>query len=395
MSDEDMPRGWGRMIPSKARVFGLAVRAAFPRGSEKSQVEAGKASAAAAVGVDRHARSSEDVEAFGTADEDARAKRFAAKGKTPPERSSRDIEHAGIVTGEPGDVAAPEADARAEIGDETSRSSESAATTPTAPNVIREKEVVEPDPTVAAFFDVDNTLIQGASVLLLARGLAKHKFFTSGDLARMAWQQAKFRVSGRESMSDVSSGRERALGFVKGRSTAELDELCREIFDESITDKFWPGTKALAQMHIDAGQQVWLVTATPVELAAVIADRLGLTGALGTVAEHVDGVYTGRLVGDILHGPGKAYAVAELAAQKKFDLEKCYAYSDSSNDLPMLELVGNPVAVNPDSKLRDAARKNGWQIKDYRTMRKAAKIGLQGTAAAAAAGGAFAVWRRR
>ena len=70
--------------------------------------------------------------------------------------------------------------------------------------------------------------------------------------------------------------------------------------------KVWPGTRALAQMHLDAGQRVWLVTATPVEVATVIAKRLGLTGALGTVAETEDGVYTGRLVGEILHGEAKA-----------------------------------------------------------------------------------------
>ena len=70
--------------------------------------------------------------------------------------------------------------------------------------------------------------------------------------------------------------------------------------------RIWPGTRALAQMHLDQGQRVWLVTAAPIEIARIIARRLGLTGALGTVAEHVDGVYTGRLVGDMLHGPAKA-----------------------------------------------------------------------------------------
>ena len=77
-----------------------------------------------------------------------------------------------------------------------------------------------------------------------------------------------------------------------------------------MADKVWPGTRALAQMHLEAGQRVWLVTATPVEVAGVIARRLGLTGALGTVAETKDGVYTGRLVGEILHGEAKAEAVA-------------------------------------------------------------------------------------
>lgn len=383
MSDESLPRRWGRFLPTKARVLQRALSAAFPTRSERHQAEAGKASAAEAL------RSSEDIEAFGGEDE------TAAPATRPPSKkskvpSSRDVEHSGFV------------------GDETDKSSvrgpdgaiyEHEVTVEGEPTPI-EKELeagaeLVPDPTAAAFFDVDNTLIQGASVLLLARGLARHKFFTTQDVATMIWQQAKFRVSGRESMSDVASGREKALSFVKDREVREVEELSQAIFDESIADRFWPGTKALAQMHIDAGQQVWLVTATPVELANVIADRLGLTGALGTVAEREDGRYTGRLVGDILHGSGKAHAVKELARTKGLDLSKCYAYSDSSNDLPMLSLVANPVAVNPDSSLREAARENGWQIKDYRTMRRAAKLGLQGTAVAAAAGGAVAVWRRR
>ena len=116
-----------------------------------------------------------------------------------------------------------------------------------------------------------------------------------------------------------------------------------------MADKIWPGTRALAQTHLDAGQRVWLVTATPVELADVIARRLGLTGALGTVAEHVDGVYTGQLVGEPLHGQAKAEAVRALAEREGLDLRAASAYSDSANDIPMLSLVGHPCAINPDS----------------------------------------------
>ncbi len=238
-----------------------------------------------------------------------------------------------------------------------------------------------PDPRVAAFFDVDNTLIQGASILLLARGLAKHKFFTGRDVAGMAWTQLKFRVSGKENADDVAAGREKALSFVEGHTVTELTQLSEEVVDGSMLDRVWPGTRALVQMHLDAGQQVWLVTATPVELARVIATRLGLSGALGTVAENEGGVYTGRLVGDILHGPGKAHAVAALADSEDFDLSRCYAYSDSFNDMPMLTQVGNPVAINPDSKLRKYAAENGWDIKDFRTVRKAAKKAMPGVLA--------------
>ncbi|GGS22113.1 MULTISPECIES: HAD family hydrolase [Actinokineospora] len=254
------------------------------------------------------------------------------------------------------------------------------------------------DLTAAAFFDVDNTMMMGASIFHFARGLAARKFFTNADLARFAWQQMMFRVGGKESVEGIRNHREQALSFVAGHSVAELAELGEEIYDELMADRIWPGTRALAQMHLDAGQRVWLVTATPVELATIIARRLGLTGALGTVAESVDGVFTGKLVGEMLHGPAKAHAVRSLAAREGLDLRRCTAYSDSANDVPMLSVVGTAVAVNPDGALRDAARKRGWEIRDFRTGRKAAKIGVPSVLGAGAVAGAVAAglaYRRR
>ena len=179
-----------------------------------------------------------------------------------------------------------------------------------------------------------------------------------------------------EDPEHVADAREAALAFIAGHRVEELEAIGEEIFDETMAERIWPGTRALAQMHLDQGQRVWLVTAAPIEIARIIAHRLGLTGALGTVAEHEDGVYTGRLVGDLLHGEAKAEAVAQLAEREGLDLARCSAYSDSYNDLPMLSLVGDPCAINPDSRLRDHARAAGWRIRDYRTGRKAAKAGL-------------------
>ena len=246
------------------------------------------------------------------------------------------------------------------------------------------------DPEAAAFFDVDNTIMQGATIFHLARGLHRRRFFTTREILGAAYKQAYFRVVGVEDPAHMESARSSALSFIKGHTVAELEELGEEIFDEAMAHRIWPGTRALAQSHIDRGQRVWLVTAAPVEIAQIIARRLGLTGALGTVAEHVDGVYTGRLVGEMLHGPAKAEAVKALAAREGLDLGRCAAYSDSSNDLPLLSLVGDPCAVNPDHKLRAHARAMGWRIRDYRTGRKAARAGLIATALGGAATGAVA-----
>ncbi|HVV30777.1 MAG TPA: HAD-IB family hydrolase [Mycobacteriales bacterium] len=231
-------------------------------------------------------------------------------------------------------------------------------------------------PPVAAFFDCDNTLMSGASMYHFARGLAARKFFTTRDLAAFGWQQVMFRVAGRESPRGMVDVREAALAFVAGRKVEEIVTFGEEIYDELMADKIYPGTLALVHQHLDAGQRVWLVTATPVELARIVAERLGMTGALGTVAETVDGVYTGRLLGEPLHGPAKAEAVRALAEREHLDLTRCAAYSDSANDLPMLSLVGHPMAVNPDPDLRRAARAEGWPVRDFRTGRKVARIGV-------------------
>ena len=254
------------------------------------------------------------------------------------------------------------------------------------------------DPTAAAFFDVDNTMMQGASIFHLARGLHRRKFFTTREIASAAWKQAYFRVVGVEDPDHVASTRASALSFIRGHTVQELEELGEEIFDEAMAHRIWPGTRALAQMHLDEGQRVWLVTAAPIEIAQIIARRLGLTGALGTVAEHVDGVYTGRLVGEMLHGPAKAEAVKAIAEREGLDLAACSAYSDSYNDLAMLSLVGDPCAINPDARLRGYARQQGWRVRDYRTGRKAARAGLLAAAVAGAATGAVtagAAVRRR
>jgi HAD superfamily hydrolase (TIGR01490 family) len=246
------------------------------------------------------------------------------------------------------------------------------------------------EPEVAAFFDVDNTLMQGASIFHLARGLYRRRFFTSREIASAAWKQAKFRVVGSEDPAHVAEAQASALAFIEGHTVLELEQLSEEIFDEAMATRIWPGTRALAQLHLDQGQRVWLVTAAPIEIASIIARRLGLTGAMGTVAEHVDGVYTGRLVGEMLHGPAKGEAVKALAAREGLDLERCSAYSDSFNDLPLLSLVGDPCAINPDARLRAHAREHGWRVRDYRTGRKAVKICVPTAAAAGALAGALA-----
>jgi HAD superfamily hydrolase (TIGR01490 family) len=249
---------------------------------------------------------------------------------------------------------------------------------------------VTPDPEAGAFFDVDNTLMRGASIYHFARGLAARKMFGPRDLLKMAVGQMIFRTHGRESADRIDAAREAALAFVAGHKVADISSLGEEIYDDTMADRIWEGARELTKGHLDAGQRVWLVTATPVELAEILARRLGLTGALGTVAEAEDGVYTGRLVGGLLHGQAKAAAVLALAEREGLDLARCSAYSDSYNDLPMLELVGHPNAVNPDGRLRAVARERQWPIHDFRRGRKATIIAIPVAAGAGVVAGGLA-----
>jgi HAD superfamily hydrolase (TIGR01490 family) len=261
-----------------------------------------------------------------------------------------------------------------------------------------EQSPPEPDPTAGAFFDVDNTLMRGASIYHFARGLAARKMFGARDLARMTWGQIYFRMRGAENSDHIDAARQAALAFVAGHSVADIVSLGEEIYDDTMAARIWEGTRELTQRHLRAGQRVWLVTATPVELASILSRRLGLTGALGTVAETVDGVYTGRLVGGLLHGEAKAAAIRALAVREGLDLARCSAYSDSVNDMPMLTLVGHPHAVNPDLGLRAEARNRGWPVHDFRSGRKATMIALPVAAGAGAVAGGvaagFALHRR-
>jgi len=264
-------------------------------------------------------------------------------------------------------------------------------------------EVIAPppemDPAAAAFFDVDNTLMRGASIYHFARGLAARNMFTPLDLLKMTWVQVAYRLRGKEDSGHIDAVRQSALAFVADHKVTDIVELGEQIYDETMARRIWQGTRDLALRHLAAGERVWLVTATPVELANILSSRLGLTGALGTVAETSDGVYTGRLVGGLLHGEAKAAAVRALAAREGLDLARCSAYSDSANDLPMLQLVGHPHVVNPDSSLLAEARQRGWPVHEFRSGRRATLIAIPVAAGlGAVAGGisaAVALRRRR
>jgi HAD superfamily hydrolase (TIGR01490 family) len=219
----------------------------------------------------------------------------------------------------------------------------------------------ETGPRAIAFFDVDNTLLRGASLYHVGVGAWRMRFISLADILSFGWNQTRFLAVGEDGVN-IARLRVRAMEIVTGHTREELVSLSHDIFDSRLIQRLWPETVAVAHAHLSAGREVWLVTATAQEVADVIAERLDLTGALGTRLDTVDGIFTGRITDGICHGSRKAVVARDLAEARDIDLSHCWAYSDSHNDIPLLELVGNPVAVNPDTVLRRYALARGWPV---------------------------------
>jgi HAD superfamily hydrolase (TIGR01490 family) len=236
----------------------------------------------------------------------------------------------------------------------------------------------------AAFFDLDNTLIKGSALFQLAAGLVTHRLVTRREITRHARRHLAYRWRG-ERAHHLTDMRDRALTLGAGLPVDRVISLSEQIYDDRLAGRLWGGTCRLAHRHLESGDPVWLVTAAPVELAKIVAERLGFSGALGTQAEVQDGHWTGRLAGEVLHGRAKADAVVTLAELHGFRLQACAAYSDSINDLPLLETVGRPHAVNPDRELSRIARRRDWPVHDFRPTRRALRLARPNPAVHAAA----------
>jgi HAD superfamily hydrolase (TIGR01490 family) len=217
------------------------------------------------------------------------------------------------------------------------------------------------DAPIVAFFDVDNTLLRGASMFHMAKAARRMRMVSALEILKFCWHQAIFLFIG-ENDRHLGSIKDRALTLIGGYTERELEDLANEVFERDIESRLWPETVGLTQEHIAKGHQVWLISATPQIVGRVIARRLGLTGALGTMFEARDGVFTGAFDGPVLHGEHKAVAAEKFTTQLGANLADCWAYSDSRNDIPLLTLVGHRVVVNPDSRLTAHAKKLGWPI---------------------------------
>jgi HAD superfamily hydrolase (TIGR01490 family) len=216
----------------------------------------------------------------------------------------------------------------------------------------------------AAFFDLDRTLLRRSSTLALAGSFRRYGVIGRAQMAKAALWQLLFAARG-ASADVVRRAAEDGLVLLRGFTPEEMRSLVAEALEPVLRPLVYREPLDLADRHRDRGEPVYVVSAALQEVVDALAGHLGLAGALGTICEVEDGVYTGRSVRS-LHGVAKADAVRDLASREGLDLDSSTAYSDSHSDVPFLEAVGKPVAVNPDRRLRRLAAERGWPVLRFR-----------------------------
>jgi HAD superfamily hydrolase (TIGR01490 family) len=248
-----------------------------------------------------------------------------------------------------------------------------------------------PEERGAAFFDLDRTLMAGSSAYQFGRAAFKAGLINRRRLAADTWENLRFRVRG-STDEGMDAIKDRIFGLLEGVRVRDMQRLAPDVL-AGVLPRLYPKMLAIAYEHQDAGRPVFVCTAASQEMAELLAIVLTLDGAVGTVFEARDGLYTGQGGGPFNYREGKAQAIRELAAREDIDLSASWAYSDSESDLPMLRAVGHPVAVNPDAELAKVARAEGWEI--LRFERLGRRLRVVAAAATAAGIGSVALQRAR
>lgn len=250
----------------------------------------------------------------------------------------------------------------------------------------------------AAFFDLDRTLIRRSSALALAGSFRDRGVISRGQLARAALWQILFVARGADTHA-VRRVADEGIALLRGFSVRDLQELVAEAMEPVLKPLVYAEPLALVERHRALGQPVYIVSAALQEIVDALAEELEFDGGVGSLGEVEAGVFTGRVL-RACHHEGKADALDELAARDGIDLEASTAYSDSASDLPFLEAVGNPVAVNPDRELRAIALERGWPVLEfsqlrYPALRRRVPVAVLGIPLVLGAGAAVWAARRR
>ena len=215
-------------------------------------------------------------------------------------------------------------------------------------------------PRAAAFFDLDRTLISGSSTFTFGVAAWRASLLDGRRLRGDAVRALSFRLFGASDERSAST-RDRLLDAIRDVPEEDLAALNGVILPR-LVEQVRPESRELIEMHRAEDREQWIVSASAQGIVEPLAHAIGMTGGIGTRIAVRDGVYTGELDGPFVYGDGKVEAIRAIAEERHYDLERCFAYSDSISDRPMLELVGHPVAVNPDRGLETLARARGWPI---------------------------------
>lgn len=253
--------------------------------------------------------------------------------------------------------------------------------------------MLDDKPKAAAFFDLDRTLIAGSSAFVFGAAAWRAGMMPTSELLSDARKAIAFRFTG-ASDEKANAVRDRILTAIEGRNVDELTALGDDVIPR-LLDDVRKESQGFIDLHTEAGRDTYVISASPIEIVRTLSQELGMTGAIATVAETVDNVYTGELAEPFCYGNAKADAIRRIATQLGYNLDLCYAYSDSVSDLPMLEVVGHPVAVNPDNGLEAVARSRGWPIVEFsRTARRVVRTTTAAVGAVGLASATYALGRR-
>jgi HAD superfamily hydrolase (TIGR01490 family) len=215
----------------------------------------------------------------------------------------------------------------------------------------------------AAFFDLDKTILAKSSALAFARPFYRGGLIGRSDVIRSAYAQFIFLASGADH-DQMETMRRYMSSLVTGWDVAKVREIVAETIDDIIDPAIYDEAVALIEGHRAAGRDIVIISSSGTEVVEPIGARLGADIAVGTQLAIDNGKYTGEIL-FYAYGEAKADAVRDLAQERGYELGACFAYTDSVTDLPMLDAVGHPTAVNPDSELRRIANERGWPIVDF------------------------------
>ena len=216
----------------------------------------------------------------------------------------------------------------------------------------------------AAFFDLDKTVIAKASMVAFGRPFLAEGLISRRTVLRGLYGQLVYMHLG-ASEEKLVRMRESVLSLTKGWDQARIRAIVRETLEEVVEPIIYAEAMELIEEHKAAGRRVFIVSASPEEIVIPLGEFLGVDEVIASRARvDAEGRYTGEME-RYAYGPFKAEVMREIAAAEGIDLSASYAYSDSYTDAPMLEVVGHPVAVNPDRVLLRLAREREWEVRTF------------------------------